>query len=131
MKRTAVVLLSGAALVALAWLVMDRLIGPPISTDLSRVGQGQPTLVLVFENYSPAGMTAMDTINQVRREYEDELDFLVADIGTPAGSAFASRYQLPNGAAVLLDGQGAPINIYPIGEDAGLLRESLDQDLGR
>lgn len=131
MKKVAITIVSVMIVIALAWLAMDRLIGRPISTDLSRVGQGQPALVLAFENYSPAGMGAMDLLNQIRPDYEPDVEFLVADLGTPDGGAFASRFGLPNGVAVLLDGHGRPIQVYPVTDDVSELRRSLDEVLGR
>lgn len=129
MKRAVIILVAILVLVALAGVAMQQLSGRPVSADLSLVGQGQPALVMAFENYSPASMDAMDQINRVRPNYEARVHFLVADLGTPHGSEFAARFELVNGTAVLLDGAGESVRMYPLMEGADGLRRALDRDL--
>lgn len=129
MKRALIALGAIILLVALAGVAMQQLSGRPISADLSLVGQGQPALVMAFENYSPASMDAMDQLNRVRPDYEARVHFLVADLGTPHGSDFAARFELVNGTAVLLDGTGEPVRVYPLREGADELRRALERDL--
>lgn len=129
MKRAMIVLVSIALLTGLAWIAMQQLGGRPMSADLSRIGQGKAALVLAFENYSPASQEAMSLINQVRADYEAEIDFLVADLGTPRGSEFVRRFDLINGSAVLLNGDGRAVRVYPLDGDALQLRHTLDQEL--
>lgn len=129
MRRAGITLAAIAVLIAVAWLAMHQLSGRPISADLSLVGDGQPALVLAFENYSPASMEAMNQINQVRPDYEASMRFVVADLGTPHGDAFARRFDLVNGSALLLDGDGEPVRAYALTGEASDLRRALDDDL--
>lgn len=101
----------------------------PLSTDLSLVGQGQPALVLAYENYSPAGSEALERIRGVRAEYEGRLDFLVADLGTPQGRAFAERHGIRDGVAVFLRQDGEPLRVTGIPADQADLRRRLDGKL--
>lgn len=127
MKKLAIAILSTALVVLIAWLALDQLSGQAMSTDLSQIGQGQPSVVLAFENYSPGSMNALDQLNQIRGQYEPEVQFLVADLGTPEGRAFASRFGLSPGSTVLLDGSGNLIRGWPFGTK-GWIRD-LEENL--
>ena len=65
MKKVIIIL---SVLVALGVLgyVFTVGMGRPISTDLSQVGQGRPTLVLAYENYSPEGGAALTSLGKIR-----------------------------------------------------------------
>ncbi len=101
----------------------------PLSTDLSAVGQGRPALVLAYENYSPAGAAALERLRHVKADYEERVDFLVADLGTPQGRTFADRHNIANGVAVFLRQDGRPLRVTTIPADEGDLRRRLDGKL--
>ena len=119
---------TAVALVALGYLLTMG-VGKPISTDLSVIGQGKPALVLAYENFSPTGGDALNRLRQVRSDYDSRLDFLVADLGTPQGRAFANRYQLVNGQAVFLKQDGQPLRVTSIPADERELRSRLESRL--
>lgn len=129
MKKTAIATGSFALVILIAWLALDQLAGRPMSTDLSQVGHGQPAIVLAFENYSPASMEAMDRLNQIRENYEPEVWFLVADLGTPEGRAFSSDFGVTAGSAILLDSAGSLVRSYSLRGDTWSF--DLDKDLRR
>lgn len=112
MKKAVIATLSTGLVILVAWLAITQMSGRPMSTDLSQVGQGQPAVVLAFENYSPASMEAISQLNRLRGDYEPELQFLVADLGTPDGRAFSAGIGLSPASAVLLDSKGAPIRTW-------------------
>jgi hypothetical protein len=120
-----ILVLVGGALVALLQL------GRPIHTDLSVVGQGRPTLVLAYENFSPAGVDALERLRAVRPDYEDRIEFVVADLGTPDGRAFAIRHNLRDGTAVFLAPNGQPVRVTGIPADERALRQQLDLKLAQ
>ncbi len=101
----------------------------PMGTDLSIIGQGKPVLVLAYENYSPDGGEALNRLQKVKADYNSRLDFVVADLGTPQGFAFANRHKLFNGQAVFLKQNGEPLTVtyIPINEQA--LRSQLESNL--
>lgn len=117
--------LAGGALLALLQL------GRPVHTDLSVVGQGRPALVLAYENFSPAGADALERLRAVRADYDERMEFVVADLGTPEGRAFATRHNLRNGTAVFLAPGGQPVRVTAIPADERRLREQLDLKLAQ
>lgn len=123
--------LTAAALVvifALGYFITKGVV-KPVSTDLSVIGQGKPTLVLAYENFSPNGGEALDRIRQVRAEYESRLHFVVADLGTPQGRAFANRFGMVDGQAVFLKPDGQPLQVIRIPADGREFRTRLDHKL--
>ena len=100
------------------------------NSDVSQVGQGMPAVVLAFENYAPASMDAMALFDRVRRDYRDDVMFLVADLGTPRGRAFADRHRAFSGVVMMFhaDGTLAGSGLLESGE-AGL-RQRLAGELG-
>jgi hypothetical protein len=128
LKRIGIVFAVIVALTAILFFATRSMINP-MSTDLSVVGQGKPSLVLGFESYSPAGGDALNRLNAVRDDYEDRMVFVVADLGTPQGKAFARRYKLRDGVAIFLAPDGTPGRIDIIPADEQLLRQQLDSKL--
>lgn len=104
-------------------------VGKPISTDLSTIGQGKPTLVLAYENFSPSGGDALNRLRRIRSDYDLILDFVVADLGTPAGKAFASRHQLHDGQSILLKENGRPLSPIGMPPNEEALRERIEAAL--
>jgi len=127
-KTIAVTSASILTLLALGYLATKFLV-KPISMDLSLIGQGKPVLVLAYENYSPTGGEALDRLRQVRDEYASRLTFLVADLGTPQGRAFANRFGLVDGQAVFMQADGRPLRVTDIPGDERELRNRLDAKL--
>jgi len=103
----------------------------PLSTDLTLIGQGKPALVLAYENFAPSGIEAMERINRVRSDYDTNIKFLVADMGTPQGQAFTEQYELLDGMVIFLSADGQPVSIGTVPVNESELRRRLDQDLGR
>jgi hypothetical protein len=117
------------AVLVVAGYVITSVVPKPMSADLSLIGQGKPSLVLGYENYSPGGGDALVRLKQIRSEYESRLNFIVADLGTPGGRTFANRYQVVDGQAVLLAANGQPLGTLFIPADEPLLRQYLDEKL--
>ena len=105
-------------------------IGKPIHTDLSVIGQGKPALVLAYENYSPSGGQALNRLRKVRNDYDARLHFVVADLGTPEGHKFSSRYKILDGQAVFLTQDGQLLQVVNIPTDEQALRHLLETKLG-
>lgn len=129
MSRAVQISLVSLAVLVGAGFVIARLVAPPISTDLSGVGQGTPALVLAYENFSPAGGTALERIGRVRADYEDRMMFRVADLGTPDGKAFARRHGLSDAVAVFLTGDGRALRVADVPASEQELRQQLDLKL--
>jgi hypothetical protein len=127
-KKIAAIAASLAAVVGLGYL-LTTVIGKPVSTDLSVIGNGKPVLVLVYQNHSPTGGEALNRLSQVRSDYDSRYDFVVADLGVPQGRGFASRYQMVDGQAMFLSQDGEPVLVTGIPADEQALRRLLDSQL--
>lgn len=75
--------------------------------DLSRMGQGKPTVVQVHDPQCPTCTALQKQTRQALKEFgECDLVYLIADINTPEGQAFALRYGVGNVTLLLFDGAG-------------------------
>ena len=127
-KTVGLTIASVVALVALGFFVTTVVV-KPISTDLSVIGQGKPAVVLAYENFSPTGGAALDRLRDVRPEYEPYMHFVVADLGTPQGRAFANRFGLDDGQTVFLNPDGQVLLVTRLPSDGQELRTLLDSKL--
>ena len=121
----------GFAVVLGLGVLLSGGIGTPISSDLSVVGKGKPALVLVYENYSPTGGEALSRLGDVKKDYESQIDFVVADLGVPEGRVFADRHRLGDAQALFLASDGRPRDAISIPADEGALRRLLDDKLAQ
>ena len=114
---------------ALAALIVSQLPRGSYSTDLSRVGQGQPALMLAYDINSTGGMDVMELMHTLRDEYADRVEFLIADLGTPQGSQFAKRHNAINGTVMFYSAQGSYVRTIHVPPDTETLRYGLDDAL--
>jgi hypothetical protein len=112
-------------------LVWSQLPRSPYSTDLSRIGQGQPALVLAYDIQSMGGMAVMAMMDDLRGEYADRIAFLVAPLGAPQGEAFGRRFNLDNGSVVLFSAKGTAVNTVHLPADTAALKLALEDLLVR
>ena len=110
-------------------LIASQYFFQPISSDLSTIGQGQPSLVLAYENFSPDSGAMLNQLNRIRKDYQDVMNFAVADLGTPQGQAFARKHNISNGAAVFLSAEGKPLRVSVLTSDEQSLRKLLEEKL--
>lgn len=61
--------------------------------DLTKIGSGQPTLVMVYDPNLVISSEQIYEMNQMRDEFEAELQFLLADIGYPEAREFMEQYK--------------------------------------
>lgn len=107
---------------ALVWSQLPR---QPYSTDLSRIGQGQPAIVLAYDIKSMGGMEVMKMMDDLRGDYADRIAFLVAPLGAPHGHAFGRQFNVDNGAVVLFSAQGQAVHTLHLPNTAAL-QQALD-----
>lgn len=75
--------------------------------DLVRVWQGAPTIVQVHDPACPSCAALQKQTRRALRDFSDcGMTYLVADITTPDGAAFARRYNVPHVTLLLFDGAG-------------------------
>jgi len=111
----------------LAALIFGLLPRGAYSTDLSRIGDGRPALVLAYDLNSSGGMEVMKLMDALRDEYAERVEFLVADLGTPEGFQFAQRHRAINGTVMLYSGEGSHVRTIHLPPDIETLRLSLDE----
>ena len=100
-------------------------------TDLSRIGQGRPALVLAYDPNYAGGGRVMEVMNTIRGDYADRMDFFVAHLGDPQGQAFAERHSAADGSVVVFAADGAPVRRIHRPEDEQALRAVLDAVVAR
>lgn len=75
--------------------------------DLTRVGQGSVTIVQIHDPQCPTCTALQKQTRAALRDFDDcGLTYLVADIKTPEGAAFARKYRVPHVTLLLFDGAG-------------------------
>jgi hypothetical protein len=126
-KQTAITL---GVLVAAGAMIIALLPKGGYSSDVSQVGQGMPAVVLAFENYAPASMDAMALFDRVRRDYRDDVMFLVADLGTPRGRTFADRHRAFSGVVMTFRADGTLVGRELLESGEAGLRQRLRTELG-
>ena len=113
---------------ALVWSQLPR---SPYSTDLSRIGQGQPAMVLAYDIQSMGGMAVMGMMDDLRDQYADRIAFLVAPLGAPKGQAFGRQFGLDNGSVVLFSAKGTAVATLHLPASTGELQKALEGLLAR
>lgn len=79
--------------------------------DLSRVGQGNPVIVQIHDPQCPICTTLQKQVRKALKSIDDcGLTYLVADISTQSGAAFAARFGVPHVTLLMLDGLGARVH---------------------
>jgi hypothetical protein len=112
-----------ALVLALVWSQLPR---SPYSTELTRIGQGQPALVLAYDIQSMGGMEVMAMMDELRGDYADRIEFLVAPLGAPNGRAFGDQHDAVNGTVVLFSASGAAVDKVHLPANTAELQEALE-----
>lgn len=114
-----------------ALLVMAVMLLPRgYNTDLSQVGNGHYAVVQIFNKNFVQSEELMDTVNEVRADYERRgVNFLVADVGTDAGRAFARAHGALSATALIFDPSGKLVATVQDVNHAAALTGALDHVL--
>jgi hypothetical protein len=119
-----------AAIVAAGVFAWTQLPKGSYPTDLSRIGQGQAALVLAIDSNYSGGASVMELLNDVRHEFADSVQFLVAPLALPNGQAFADQHQASDGTVLLFDAKGQRVAVLYTPRTQDELRTALRQALG-
>ncbi len=79
--------------------------------DLSRIGQGLPSVVQAFDPTCTSCRQLRRMVEQLRPEFEEQMVFLMVDLSTPAGAAFAETNQVGSVTLVFFDATGERIGV--------------------
>ncbi len=97
------------------------------STDLSLIGKGNNVAVLVHDQGMMGSEQLMRVVNDLRSQYEPQTTFIVADINTPSGRAFANAHGTQSGTLLLFGPRGDKLATLYGPQDQAKLRDSFDQ----
>ncbi len=95
--------------------------------DLSLIGQGKVSLVLVHDKNLVGSTKMMELLNKVRSDYQDSVEFLAVDIATPTGQRFSQQQQAGAVDLVLFDADGQMRNTLSGRTAEQELRSVLDE----
>jgi hypothetical protein len=124
--RWAKALVTAVVVIAVGALAFTQLPRGAFPTDLSRIGQGTPALVVARDINYLAGAEVMDLLNSLRPEYGNRLEFLAAHLGQPDGRAFAHRHGARDGTVIVFAGNGTPVATLHTPQTASEVRSALD-----
>lgn len=99
-------------------------------TDLSRIGAGRPAVVLAHDANYAGGMAVMELMNDIRGDYAEQVEFLVAHLGMADAREFASRHAATDGTVLLFAGDGRRVSVMHQPQSTGELRQALSQAFG-
>lgn len=126
MPRRATALITIAIIIAATALIYTQLPKGALSTDLSRIGQGAPALVVARDINYVAGGEVMDLMVAMRPHYGDRLEFRVAHLGRPEGQDFARRYSARDGTVVLFAADGSRLTSLHAPQTEAEIRGALE-----
>jgi hypothetical protein len=89
--------------------------------DLTKVGNGLPTIVQIHDPNCQLCAVLQNQTRRALRPYDDDShQFLVANIKTADGGAFAAKHRVPHVTLVLFDKNGKMTQVVrgPIDQDA-------------
>ncbi len=110
----------------LAW----KLLPSAFSTDLDRVGQGKPAIVLIYDMENGSSLDLMKGYNAIRHDYEHWVDFFVADVESPKGAAFIRVHKAVPGSAIYYSGDGEKLMVMYGSQDEEVLVNSIKNTFG-
>lgn len=118
--RTLVILAFTVLTGAVLWQMLPK---GSFSNDLSRVGQGQPALVMLREVHVMGGEMVMEQMLHIHPEFESTVEFLVVHTGHPDGEAFSRDHNIRDGSLVLFDAEGEVLGRSARPESPDALRQ--------
>lgn len=100
--------------------------------DLTKIGKGKPSIVQIHDPNCNLCRTLQRQARKALKSFDDEaMTFLVADINTVKGGAFAARYGVPHVTLLLFDAKGEMVEVVRGPSDIESLRTIFDAHLKR
>lgn len=89
------------------WYVVSEVRAGIEEADLSKIGNGIPTIVQIHDPQCPICQSLQREARAALEQFEDgELQYLVANIRQDKGRRFASQHEVPHVTLVLFNGAG-------------------------
>ena len=121
-----VIALIAIALVSVIWFIMPA----SFSTDLSLIGQGKPAVAIIYDLDDARSQKLMESFNQIRHAYEDQVEFLVVDLGAPQGRQFAQTQATTSAGAHFFSSEGKKLLVLEGTHEIDALKKALKQAYG-
>lgn len=93
--------------------------------DLSRIGKGVGTVVLIHNKNGVQSLNLMGLVDKVRPDFEGHVEFLIAEVDTASGRAFLQSQQASNVGLVLFAADGKRLGFVDGNIDRDALRATL------
>ncbi len=117
-----------AVLAAGGWYAIDYVVGTVGELDLTKIGNGTPTIVQIHDPNCPRCVELQgETRDALGNFDDDELQYLVANIRSEEGRAFAQDQGVGHVTLLLFDGKGQRTNVL-VGNNSS---ESLERAFRR
>lgn len=123
-------LLTVAFILGVGSFIWGQLPDGSYPTDLTKIGTGRPALVLAHDSNYTSGMAVMSLMNEIRHDYAEHVDFLIAHLGMADGQEFARRHGVRDGVVVLFSADGQKVGILDQPQKIEELRRALNQGFG-
>lgn len=99
--------------------------------DLSRIGQGKPAIVQIHDPQCNLCRTLQAQTRRALKYFEDDaFTYLVANINTSEGRAFAAEHRVPHVTLLLFDAGGRMVEIVRGPTELANLRNVFQEHLG-
>jgi hypothetical protein len=121
-RTTLITLVAIAAFLVVAITLLPK----GFSSDTSVIGQGSHVVVLAHNKELMYSLNLMDSLNKVRSEYSDRIEFRVVDMNTPQGQAFLQQQQVRSVSLLFFAPDGARQRVVSNIDDVTELRASLN-----
>ena len=108
------------------WLAVSNL-PRGYSRDLTQIGKGKNVVVQVHDHNLVGSIDLMETLNKVRPEYAATVEFVVADLLTQEGQAFATQHNVSSVTLIFFAPDGTRRGAIQGAQDPNSLRNSLNQ----
>lgn len=90
-----------------AWYLVQDVTATIAEHDLSRIGNGVPSVVQIHDQSCSSCLALQREARDAMREFDDgELQYLVADLKSPAGKNLAATHGVSHVTLLLFDGEG-------------------------
>lgn len=97
------------------------------SDDLTLIGKGSASVVLTSDNNLVVSQTSMEMLNKIRSDYEEDVNFLVADVGMSKGQEFMRKQQVGVAYLLFFGPDGKRENLLEANASETVVRAVLDK----
>ena len=101
------------------------------SDDLSRIGKGKVAIVLIRDKNAVQALDLMEVMNDIRGQYDQQVEFLLTDFDTAEGRAFMAANSAVRVTLVLFDANGKLVNVIYPPQNAASLQQEIEVAIGR